>query len=274
MDSNRCKYFIPGLKRCDFQSSEDSDLCPWHNSFYWTSESLSELSKIKFQALGFDITGMDLTDVRAENAYFSSANLRQTVLNSCVFEKSCFKNTQFKESYLSSTRLEDCNLKGSDWDSCELSGGLLLNSDLSGVHFKNTILRQVSTKNCLLSKLKVEQSLFESLDFGSCKWICDTSYEENIFPRFIRTKLKNCLFSNADLSFFRFERCEFVDCHFLDTDLQRVNFRQCTFVDTKFEGVSNIDKSYFDECNFNRSSRESIEDINPNLKFSSKSFAS
>ena len=140
-----------------------------------------------------------------------------------------FESTNFSESFLSGTRIENCNLRNSTWDSCELSGGEFLNSDLSGVRFKNTILRQVVTNHCLFSKIKVEQSLLESLDFGSCRWVCDNAYEENIFPRFIRTKLKNCLFSNADLSFFRFEKCEFVNCHFLDSDLQRVNFQQCTF---------------------------------------------
>ena len=76
MDLKRCKYFIPGLNRCELPSSEDSDLCSWHSSFYWNSESLLELKKMKFQALGFDVTGMDLTDVRAVDANFRSASLR------------------------------------------------------------------------------------------------------------------------------------------------------------------------------------------------------
>ena len=76
MDLKRCKYFIPGLNRCELPSSEDSDLCSWHSSFYCNSESLLELKKMKFQALGFDVTGMDLTDVRAVDANFRSASLR------------------------------------------------------------------------------------------------------------------------------------------------------------------------------------------------------
>ena len=273
-DLKRCKFFIPGLKRCEYSAVEDSNLCYWHHSFYWDSESFAKLSEIDFQAIGFDLVGMNLTTVSLSEAEFSLANLRQTELNSCSFSKSSFQSTHLRESYLANTKFESCNLRDSIWEDCELSGGEFQNSDLSGVRFKNTIIRQSSTWQCLLSKLKVEQSVLESLDFGSCEWICENSYEQNIFPRFTRTKLKNCLFANADLSFFKFERCEFVNCHFLDTDLQRVNFQQCTFVDTKFEGVSNIDKSYFDECEFNRSSQESVAIANPNAKFSSKSFDS
>ena len=273
-DFNRCKFFIPGLNRCENPTMEESDLCCWHNSFYWDSESFNKLSEIGFKALGFVLIGMNLSEVSVLEGDFRSASLRQTELNSCFFINSSFQNANLEESYFANTKFESCNLRDSLWQSCEMAGGEFRNSDLSGIRFKNTIIRQISTKQCLLAKLRVEQSLLESMDFGSCEWICENSYEQNIFPRFVRTKLKNCLFANSDLSFFKFERCEFLNCHFLDTDLQRVNFQQCTFVDTKFEGVSNIDKSYFDECEFNKSSKESIVIANPNAKFSTKSFDS
>ena len=57
MDGKRCKYFYSGLNRCELPSSEDSDLCSWHSSFFWNSESLVELERIKFQSLGLILRG-------------------------------------------------------------------------------------------------------------------------------------------------------------------------------------------------------------------------
>lgn len=263
-----CKFFLTESGRCQHSALEDSDYCSWHSGKFWDTDYIDQLTDLRYKVKGLNLRGISLQNLQTIQADFQWAKLHLLQLNACGFSESVFDRVHFEEAYLGNCVFENTSFQNSIWESSEINAGEFTGIDFGDSRFRSTILNSIRLKNCSFSKVRFDRCVLEMLDFGACLWVCDDSYHLNIFPKFHRTKLKNCLFSNADLAFFHFERCEFLNCHFLDVDMQRTNFQQCIFVDTQFGGISNIAKAYFDECTFNVVSQKSLSLANPDLQFS------
>lgn len=265
---SNCKFFLIESGRCKHPALETSDFCLWHSEVHWDEEYYLLLEEIRFSAQGFNLVGLNLQSKELSSLDFTKAKLRLMQLNGCKFFESDFTKALLNEAYIGNCVFKDSVFSNSKWESVEINYGEFTGVDFCEVRFDNTIFNSSRLRNCKLSKTRFYRCVLESLDFGSSRWICDDSYDQNIFPKFHRTKMRNCLFSDSDLSFFQFEKCEFLSCQFLDVDMQRTNFQECMFVDSSFEGISNIEKAYFDECTFNSSSQRSLSMANPDLEFS------
>ena len=136
-----CYAHVKGTK-CPFETPEGRDLCFWHDPETDKSSMdvrimLTQLCIQRVDCAGFELAGLDLSQIRLNNGRFAYANF-------------------------SGSSLEYSELKQGRFFKANFSGASLLRADLSGANLRNTNLDDVN-----LLRAELDGAQLEGSDFGT-----------------------------------------------------------------------------------------------------------
>jgi uncharacterized protein YjbI with pentapeptide repeats len=139
-------------------------------------EMLEEASEQDEQAdfSGANLSGADLSEIRAWQALFVDADLRGTMLAGSDLRECHFSGAVLREADLSRTWLEEADFSGADLSNADLrqadlSRAVLMRANLSGTNLSeaelvDTNLQEANLRAAILSKAEAQDSDFSEAD--------------------------------------------------------------------------------------------------------------
>lgn len=100
-----------------------------------------------------ELSGLDLTSSRLEEATFTGCNIQALILNNATLKNVVFtdckiRNMKCIKAKLSNVKFIKCKLEGSDFSESSLIACMLKGSDLNNVNYLKTDLRNGNIKDC------------------------------------------------------------------------------------------------------------------------------
>lgn len=140
---------------------------------------------------------------------FAQANLSDTLLKYCIFDRCSGQRATFQEATIQNCRFEHAILNGADFSHAQIS-------------------------DCDFSDASLRESLIIQAVISSSN--------EGELSHFLRTNFTNSLLRGCT-----FIGCDFTDALFVDADLTGACFKECILTGAKFDGAF-IDHVRWEEC--------------------------
>ncbi len=229
---------------------------------------------------------------------------KELFLRNCLIEATSLSSLDIKERIVfhncifDNVKISKCNFKNAIFYNCEFNNSVIVNSILANSYFINckgieTIdfmennMQEVSVIGCKvnLKELEEKQNRFEDIliqeemleaQHGKVAVLKEKEEDDQeMKEENERQIIKNEIYSNQELSqdFFNnklFYKCHFVDCSVINNVKLNAatDFKECTFLNCSLH-FSDVDKTSFDDCIFEKVSLKEIFYMYPLLDQSS-----